>query len=87
MNIIKWIDKMDRRCSTKILSVEQRLLSQLVVTIRLTVAGTPSSCLAPWLETRMAEHPASIAFTASSALKTPFATIGKFVTLKSTEQK
>ena len=46
-----------------------------------TVAGTPSNCLAPWLDTKIAEQPAWTAFTASSPRRMPLAIIGSVVML------
>lgn len=45
----------------------------------LTAVGTPSNCLAPWLEIQTPLNPLSLANIASSTVKTPFKIIGKFV--------
>lgn len=49
----------------------------------LTVAGTPSSCLPPWLDTIIPWTPCLTASSASSFVKMPLTMMGRWVRLRS----
>ena len=56
-------------------------LTVIIFNILFTVAGVPSICLAPWLETKIASAPCFTPNNASSTVIIPFNTIGSFVIL------